>query len=93
MRVSWYKDEEEINPCEKHELRDQGCVHKLIIHDLSADDYGNYVVVIGSKRMTGFNLREGVYVHLILEMRNHFLKVSLLTVDIYGNKCSGFVLL
>ncbi|ESO99765.1 hypothetical protein LOTGIDRAFT_141556, partial [Lottia gigantea] len=55
MRVSWFKDEEELKASRKYEMTDYGSVHKLILHQLSAPDYGDYVVVIGSKRMSGMN--------------------------------------
>ncbi|KAI8775758.1 titin isoform X2, partial [Biomphalaria glabrata] len=58
LRVAWFKDEDKILASEKHELVDEGRLHKLIVHELCAEDYGDYLVVIGSRRMTGLSLRE-----------------------------------
>lgn len=59
LRVSWYRGDKKLYPSNKYEIVDDGCTHKLIVHELSVEDYDDYVVVIGSRRMTGCMLREG----------------------------------
>ena len=59
LRVSWYRGDKKLYPSRKYEIVDDGCTHKLIVHELSVEDYDDYVVVIGSRRMTGCMLREG----------------------------------
>jgi hypothetical protein len=59
LRVSWYRGERKLLPSSKYEILEQGKTHKLIVHELCQDDYDDYVVVIGSRRMTGCLLREG----------------------------------
>ncbi|KAH9498303.1 hypothetical protein Btru_006488 [Bulinus truncatus] len=58
MNVAWFKEEEKILASEKHELIDEGHLHRMIVHELCAEDYGDYCVVIGSRRMTGLCLKE-----------------------------------
>lgn len=59
LQVSWFKEEEKIVASPKHELVDEGRMHQLLVHDLCVDDYADYLVVIGSRRMTGLGLKEG----------------------------------
>lgn len=59
LKVAWYKDEKIILASGKHELVDEGRMHKLVVHDLCIEDYADYMVVIGSRRMTGHRLKEG----------------------------------
>ena len=60
VEVTWYKDEVRLLPSSKYELQHFGRDHKLTIRRLCVDDYGDYVVNIGSqKRMltaTGIGL-------------------------------------
>ncbi|GFS00827.1 titin [Elysia marginata] len=58
LRVSWYKEEEKLQASSKHELVDLGRMHKLIVHDLCPADYTDYLVAIGSRRLTGRRLLE-----------------------------------
>ncbi|GFO38541.1 titin, partial [Plakobranchus ocellatus] len=58
LRVSWYKEEQKILASSKHELVDEGRMHKLIVHDLCPADYADYLVVIGSRRLTGRRVLE-----------------------------------
>ena len=59
LRVSWYRGDQRLLPSCKYEIIDEARTHKLIVHDLSMSDYDDYVVVIGSRRLTGGLLREG----------------------------------
>ena len=60
LRVSWFKDDQKLRASSKHELVDAGRMHKLIVHDLCPADYTDYQVVIGSRRLTGRRLLEGL---------------------------------
>ena len=60
MRVSWYREEEKLLSSPKYELLHEGRMHRLMVHDLCPDDYADYLVVIGSRRLTGTSLREGL---------------------------------
>lgn len=66
LRVSWYRGDKKLYPSCKYEIVDEACTHKLIVHELSVDDYDDYIVVIGSRRMTGCMLREGECVSALL---------------------------
>lgn len=59
LRVTWYRGNTRLRPSRKFEILDEGKIHKLIVHELCQDDYDDYVVVIGSRRMTGCSLKEG----------------------------------
>ena len=60
VEVSWFKDDVEILPSVKYEFTQDGCMHKLTIHQLCVDDYGRYVVVIGRRMATGSEGLQGL---------------------------------
>lgn len=85
LRVTWYRGDERLQPSNKYEIVDEGCMHKLIVHDLCSLDYADYIVVIGSRRMTGFMLREGGFLPLHVssfKVQLHFLFIVLLWIYI-----------
>ena len=48
--VDWYKDGVSLFPSNKYEFVEEPLSHSLIVHDLSAWDYGNYMVNLGRRR-------------------------------------------
>ena len=59
MKVSWFREEEKLQASSKYEVIHEGRLHKLLVHDLCPEDYTDYLVVLGSRRLTGSSLREG----------------------------------
>lgn len=59
LRVSWYRGDRKLHPSFKYEILNEGCMHKLVVHRLNIEDYDDYIVVIGSRRLTGITLKEG----------------------------------
>ena len=60
--VFWYKDGNELLSCRKYELHEVGHHHYLTIHDLCMSDFGDYVVVIGSRRSMMHPTLEGLFI-------------------------------
>ena len=52
--VAWYKDGEEIKPKEnKFEMRKNGKVHQLIVHDVTVYEEGEYTCVLADQECSG----------------------------------------
>ena len=50
VTVTWFKNDKEIVPSEKHQFRDEGKSHTLIIVDTDKSDVGEYSVVVSDKK-------------------------------------------
>ena len=49
VEVTWFKNNEKIAPSEKHQFRDEGKSHTLIIVDTDKSDVGEYTVTVSDK--------------------------------------------
>lgn len=63
--AKWYKNYNEISPSDKHEMKCEGPVHSLTVHDLCFEDEDEYTIVVEDTESTAFLIVEepepGIY--------------------------------
>ena len=50
VTVTWFKNNTEIIPSDKHQFRNEGTTHSLIIMDTDKSDVAEYSVVVSDKK-------------------------------------------
>lgn len=60
VAVTWLKGNARIKSCKKYEMKSDGCVHSLTVHDIDSDDEADYTVVVGEKESTAYVMVEGL---------------------------------
>ena len=64
VSVTWFKNDKEIVPSQKHQLLDEGTTHKLIIIDTDKSDVGEYSVVVCDKKSSAKLHLDGKIINL-----------------------------
>ena len=49
LKVTWYKDSQELTPSDRVEITVDGTWHRLTIKDTTVDDEDDYQIIIGSE--------------------------------------------
>ena len=80
VTVTWFKNDKEIIPSEKHQCRDDGTSHTLIILDTDQSDVAEYSVVVSDKKSSAKLHLDGMYrycdtFHICLILRKSILGV------------------
>lgn len=57
--VTWYKGKEELESTEHMEITQEGCYHKLVIHQVALEDEGTYSIEVGEHTSTAKLMVEG----------------------------------
>uniref|UniRef100_A0A673FZ41 Obscurin like cytoskeletal adaptor 1a n=1 Tax=Sinocyclocheilus rhinocerous TaxID=307959 RepID=A0A673FZ41_9TELE len=59
--VTWYKGDQELESTEHMEIIQEGCYHKLVIHQVALEDEGTFSIEVGEHTSTAKLMVEGVY--------------------------------
>uniref|UniRef100_A0A671LFM5 Obscurin-like protein 1 n=1 Tax=Sinocyclocheilus anshuiensis TaxID=1608454 RepID=A0A671LFM5_9TELE len=59
--VTWYKGDQELESTEHMEIIQEGCYHKLVIHQVALEDEGTYSIEVGEHSSTAKLMVEGEY--------------------------------
>ncbi len=59
--VTWYKGDQELESTENMEMIQEGCYHKLVIHQVALEDEGTYSIEVGEHTSTAKLMVEGEY--------------------------------
>lgn len=67
---AWFKDEGEIAPDEKFDIKVQDTIQSLTIKDLTLEDEGEYTVEVPGDSSTAMLWVEGKFIHCLPAARN-----------------------
>lgn len=59
--VTWYKEDQELESTDHLEIIQEGCYHKLVIHQVALEDEGTYSIEVGEHTSTAKLMVEGEY--------------------------------
>uniref|UniRef100_A0A8C2A311 Obscurin like cytoskeletal adaptor 1a n=1 Tax=Cyprinus carpio TaxID=7962 RepID=A0A8C2A311_CYPCA len=59
--ATWYKGDQELESTEHMEIIQEGCYHKLVIHQVALEDEGTYSIEVGEHISTAKLMVEGEY--------------------------------
>lgn len=71
--VTWYRGDTELDSTDRMEITNDGCCHRLIIHQVALEDEGTYSVEVGEHISTAKLMVEGERVILRFKVGDSWL--------------------
>ena len=53
VKVTWMRNDTEVQLGPKYETIDEGTIHKLVIHDVTPEEVADYTIKVGAVASTG----------------------------------------